>query len=437
MLASSSGVIGNRGSVRVAAAAAVFALAFAGLAAAEQANASSTTIAIDGFGPTALAFDPSGNLFVVSPSPTDDYSGSMAKITPAGVSTTIFAPFAQASGALPGALAIDAAGNIFTANLNSPLDYIPGSVLKVTPAGVGTFLPYTGSSPTGIVLDPAGNAYVSDSATNTVEKITPAGVATLFGVTGTPGPGGRSYALAIDAAGNIYSANSQLNSVVKITPGGVSQAWAQTGSNPIAIAVDSAGNVYTANSGSNNVSKITQGGPNGGVSTILATVGKTPSGIAVDAAGNVYTANRGSNNVSQITPGGASKIIGTTGSQPVAVALDARNNVYVANGNAFSVSKIVPGAPDQPTVKWSASSKHKTATGLVVPLSGLRYSVSAIRSGVKKSGSCKATKIKSGKKKVSRVQCVIKLSKGTWSVSVTPKKGSLAGAPSVKSIKIK
>jgi hypothetical protein len=163
-----------------------------------------------------------------------------------------------------------------------------------------TILGTTGSGPQGIAVDAAGNVYTANNGSNNVSKITPAGISSILGTTGSD-----PYGIAIDAAGNIYTANINSDNVSKITPAGISSILGATGNGPHGIAIDAAGNVYTANNGSNNVSKITTDG----ISSILGTTGGVPIDIAIDAAGNVYTANPGSNNVSKITPAGISTIL--------------------------------------------------------------------------------------------------------------------------------
>ena len=199
----------------------------------------------------------------------------------------------------------------------------------------------TGDEPRGIAIDSAGNIYTANSGSNDVSKITPGGTSTILGTTGTTPIG-----IAVDSAGNVYTANQGSSNVSKITPGGTSTTLGTTGTAPYGIAVDSAGNIYTANGGSSNVSKITPGG----TSTILGTTGTNPSAITIDSAGNVYTANDLSFNVSKITPGGTSTILAATDINPLAIAVDSAGNIYTANWNPDNVSKITPtvtnGLPD-------------------------------------------------------------------------------------------
>ncbi len=143
-------------------------------------------------GPCGIAVDGADNLYVA-----DTYNNSIRKVTPVGTNwmvTTLaglgsfdgdtFPGSADGTGSVarfnePQSLALDSAGNIFVA------DYVNGTIRKVTQAGVvttlaGLALSYgstnaTGSAarfrfPYGIVVDSAGNLYVTDSNNQDIRK---------------------------------------------------------------------------------------------------------------------------------------------------------------------------------------------------------------------------------------------------------------------------
>ena len=206
----------------------------------------------------------------------------------------------------------------------------------------------TGSTAYGIAMDADGNVYTANSGSNTVSKVTPDGTTTTLGTTGA-GPRG----ITVDTDGNVYTSNLDDNTVSKIALDGTSTIVGTTGLKPRAIAVDTAGNVYTANTDSDTVSKITPAG----TSTIFGTTGNTPVGIAIDANGNLYTANVDSDTVSKITPDGTSMIFGITGSGPRDLTVDADGNVYTANQDSDDVSKIAPDG----TTTTSRNNRGRTA----------------------------------------------------------------------------
>jgi sugar lactone lactonase YvrE len=315
----------------------------------DDGNSISTILGETGRYPSGIAVDAAGNVYTANSD-----KNNVSKITPDGTSTIL-----GETGNFPNGIALDAAGNVYTSNQGT------NNVSKITPAGDSTILAETaeGSLPLGIAIDAAGNVYTANYNSNNVSKITPDGTSTILGETGS-----SPIAIAVDAAGNVYTANRGLFNVSKITPNGDSTILGKTGEQPRGIAVDAAGNVYTANKNSNNVTKITPAGD----STIFGTTGKEPAGITIDAAGNVYTANWKSNNVSKITPNGISTIFGTTGRKPYGIALDAAGNVYTSNEDSNNVSKIAPAGASYPA---TGDASPITITGLT---NGTDYLISLI-----------------------------------------------------------
>ncbi len=279
----------------------------------------STTLGSTGVEPFGIAIDSAGNIYTAN-----DGSNTVTKITPAGVATTLGSTELN-----PRGIVIDSTGNIYTANYGS------NTVTKISPAGISTTLGPTGQAPISIAIDAAGNIYTANYDNDNVTKIEPNGDVTNFDLGGT---GRNPRAITVDTAGNIYTANNDSSNVTKITSAGVATTHGITGLNPQGIVADPAGNVYTANYGSNTVTKITTMG----VSTTLGTTGEDPLAITIDSAGNIYTANNDSNNVSKITPSGSSTLFGETGLWPLAIAIDAVGNIYTADWGANTVTKIVP-----------------------------------------------------------------------------------------------
>ena len=100
------------------------------------------------------------------------------------------------------------------------------------------------SSPTGAVVDIAGNLFVTDSGNHTIRKITLAGLVTTFA--GTAGAAGST-----DGSGS-----------------------AATFNNPTGIAIDISGNLIVADSGNHTLRKITAAAV---VSTLAGTAGAAGS----------------------------------------------------------------------------------------------------------------------------------------------------------------
>jgi titin len=133
-------------------------------------------------------------------------------------------------------------------------------------------------------------------------------------------------------------------------------------------------------------------------------------------------------------------ITGLTNGTTYQIKLRAINSVGTgAESSAVSVTPVAaPGTkPAKPAVKWLAVTKTKTVTALITPVAGVTYMLTA-KSGKKlKKGSCKDVKIKNGKKRVTRRSCTIKLAKGKWLATVTPRKGSVSGTVNSKTYNFK
>ncbi len=194
------------------------------------------------FGPTGLAADKNGNIYV-----TESGNYLIRRITAAGLVST-YAGIAGVKGAtngpattatfIPGACAIDGNGNLYVADSGNNL------IRLITPSGVvSTFAgsgaqgssdgPGTSASfyqPNAITVDNIGNVYVGDDGNNVIRKITPGGlVSTLAGAVGiigaTDGTGTSASfngigGLAIDLSGNLYEADVDSSLIRKISTTG-------------------------------------------------------------------------------------------------------------------------------------------------------------------------------------------------------------------------
>jgi sugar lactone lactonase YvrE len=255
--------------------------------------------------------------------------------------------------------------------------------------------------PLGIVRDGSGSLYVADGGNSTIRKITRDGVVTtLAGSAGKvgciDGKGADArfsfpHSLVLDAAGNLYVSDGRNWNIRKVTPGGEVRTFAGPADHlwdyrghadgtgtaarfayPAGVGMDGAGQLYVADSFLENIRKIT---PAGVVSTLTGSAdygysggyfdGTTaaaqftnPAGLAVDATGNVYVSDPIYHAIRKISPAGVvSTLAGQPGYEgaadsagprvlfgtPLGVAVDDGGNVFVADAVNHTVQKLTPG----------------------------------------------------------------------------------------------
>jgi uncharacterized repeat protein (TIGR03803 family) len=252
--------------------------------------------------------------------------GSVFKITPAGTLTNIY-NFCSATrctdGASPTGLIRGSDGNFYgTTTANGSGGY--GTVFKITPAGVLTTL-YSfggaadGSSANALVQGADGNFYGTTSGGGknfggTVFKVTPSGtLTTLYNFASSSSDGFKPIGSLIQGSdGNFYGATNvggatvnEAGTVFRITPGGAltiiySFSGDADGFGPAAgLAQGTDGNFYgtTINGGANNAGTIYKISPSGTLTTLYNFCSQTPNcqdggetrGALIQASdGNLY-----------------------------------------------------------------------------------------------------------------------------------------------------
>ena len=256
-----------------------------------------------------IARDAAGNLYVANP-PLNPVGGG---------SITVYAPEASGNAAPvrtitgdstglydPVGIVLDRAGNVYVTNTYTVTVFAPGASGNAVP--IRTIESY--STIGGIALDSAGNVYVSSGGGIAVyaaanENATP--IRTIAGSnTGLSCPAG----IGLDAAGELYVANpcgASITIFAAGASGNASPARTITGSNtglngPSDIALDAARNVYVTNTGgyfanAGSVTVYAAGASGNAIPTRTIAGCNTsigypwgPRGVELDAAGNVYVA---------------------------------------------------------------------------------------------------------------------------------------------------
>jgi sugar lactone lactonase YvrE len=291
-------------------------------------------------GPTALAFDLSGNLYIAD---AGNFAVRMISGTTiqsiAGTGTSGFAPDAQAAKGspigTPGAVAVDGAGTIcFTEN--GRVRSIDASGNLATLAGGGGIRAAEGQAatrvglgtPQGLAFAPSGQMVFADTAGEMVRALGADGALVTVAGSETWGPvgdGGAAVAArmywpesaAVGPDGSVYVADYHFHRIRRITADGQIDTIAGDGTAgfagdngpakaarlafPSAVLVDPAGNVFVSDYSNARIRKIT---PDGRISTYagngrfgyadgpaLSASINGVQGMALDGQGKLYLAD--------------------------------------------------------------------------------------------------------------------------------------------------
>jgi len=266
-------------------------------------------------GPTSVAFDANGNLYIA------DTGNARIRVVSKGG-----AIYPVASGILtaPAYMLFDSSQNLYIADA--------AAIYKTTPQGVTTTVFGGLSSPRGMAFDAGGNFYFSEPKLKQVWMLTPSGSHSLVAAGAWSSPEG----LAADASGNLLVADSGLAKVLSVNSFGQVTALAGTGTAGFAgdsgaavqaelnapsdvVASSSGDSIYIADSANGRVRQLT-----GSSST------QAPAPIVIVSAVNAASLTPG-----PVAPGMLMAILGT--------GLTANDSPQVLfNSTAASILAITP-----------------------------------------------------------------------------------------------
>jgi uncharacterized protein (TIGR03437 family) len=322
-------------------------------------------------GPLGIASDNSGNLFVA-----DSQNGVVRTVKNGAIASV-----GGGTLAIPRGVATDAAGNAYVADAqDNRVRRIGTDGTVTTYAGNGTN-GFTGdggpavnaelSAPAAVALDAAGNLYIADLGNLRIRKVSADGnISTVAGngAEGYSGDGGAALnaslntplGVAVDPSGNLYIADSASHVIRKVTLDGNINTIAGTGAPG-----------FTGDGGPAASAQIT-----------------SPSGIAADPFGNIFFVD-GTTHIREINAAGAINTIAGNGSlgysgdggmanlaelnSPAAVGADATGNLYVADTANNAIRVLQPagtGVKVNAIVNAASNQNGPIAPGEIVALYG-------------------------------------------------------------------
>ena len=300
--------------------------------------------------PVGVAVDGTGQILV---SQWDRQSsgfgnGPIVRVSTGGVVSAL------ASVSSPRGISVDTAGNAYIAS------WFSSAITKVTPAGVTSVFASGGgiTFPTDVAVAPDGTAYVT--SLTSVHRVSSAGTVTIFAeAVGFTGPAG----IAVGPDGSVYVTDN--NTLRKITIAGVATTIAGTAgvsgavdgtgaaarfSSPGGLTVTADGTVYLADRGNHTIRKVTQAGV---VTTLAGTAGSSgsvngtgsvalfndPSDVAVDPTGTLlHVADAGNNQIRTVTLAG---VVTTLAGGPVRNYAGANWRLNAARGITLSTNGLL------------------------------------------------------------------------------------------------
>jgi len=346
--------------------------------------------------PHGLAFDTNGNLYIA-----DDLNNRVRIVSGLGTDTVTINTYAgdgnpgvAGNGGLASKAAVGfprgvlvANGNLYIATAGQAQIREVNLTSKIISTYAGSTGGYDGDgnaplksmflSPTGLMVDSAGDLLIVDTGNDRVRKVNAARTTVNTIVGGYVGDGGVATNgclnspenIAFNSSGNLYIVEAG-NRVREVSVGNISTlagtgvtgysgdkgpASAATVNSPQGVAADPFGNVYIADTG-NNVIRVVNSSKE--ITTFdKDSTFKNLASLTTDSAGNVYSVDRGACVVRKLTPAASSTIVAgvlndcgyngdnisaTTArlNQPYGVALDTAGNIYIGDAGNNRVRKI-------------------------------------------------------------------------------------------------
>ncbi|MGD0914003.1 MAG: NHL repeat-containing protein [Terracidiphilus sp.] len=310
-----------------------------------------------------IARNPASNiaaLFAI-PLPSSPFQPTLATAPP---DWTLAATYVGGGLDNPGSIALDAAGDVWTANYFNSVTKLSstGQPLSTDAGFIGGGL----NESYGIAVDVNGTVWVTDE--ESLDGVNDdRGSLTVFNASDQVTSGADGYfaggvffpvAVATDTDGSVWTANNGNSTASKLSDTGSPITGSPFGVDqlvgPVAVAIDAGHNAWFANQ-SSDLGSVTEISANGSQVTTIDSGGNETSGIATDAIGisggvskgHVWTANYESSTVSELelNNNGTVTVVsaGYTGGgleHPNGIAVDGAGNVWVTDYRGNRITEL-------------------------------------------------------------------------------------------------
>jgi len=385
--------------------------------------------------PSGVAMDRDGNLFIAAALYDDrifevDDSGQLTLAVGDGAAVSNGEGGALPAQVLPRAIAVDAAGNLFFFDSGQHrirrLDAATGTLSDVAGNGTSGFSGDGGPATeatlgfsSGIALDAAGNLFIADLDYQRVRRVDAASgiIETVagngnFGFSGDEGPAidaslSGPMGVVLDARGNLFIADRDNNRVRRVDAATaiITTVAGNGGSGssgdgdlatraeldwPVAVALDASGNLFIADQRNQRVRRVDS------ASAIITTVAGNgadgfggdgyravnarlsyPSGVVLDAAGNLFIADTLNNRIRRVDvitrvitsiagtgspsfSGDGSAAVTASLLMPGDVAVDQSGDLFIADTSNQRIRRVDAATG---TIRSVAGNGHEAFTG--------------------------------------------------------------------------
>jgi sugar lactone lactonase YvrE len=308
-------------------------------------------------------FDSGGNLLAAAPTYGIGQGPAIA-FGPGTQSTVNTGSFPLLN---PRGMLVDAAGNLFISDVTNK------QVLKIAPNGSVTSVGFGFEFPQGLAEDGAGDLFVADNNAGQVVEI-PAGCNDITCQIYLGTNFAQQLGVAVDGAGDVFFSDFGIGQVIEIPAGCAGTACQKVvynpggGSSPVDLTADAAGDLFIADHGLHEVIEIPSGCANSSCQITIGSGWTQPDDVAVDAAGDVFVADEGPGNVGEVVevPAGcanpACQVVAVSGVNTVAVAVDATGDLVVDDVTPGASRVFVVNRSQPPSLSFALTNVGATSS---------------------------------------------------------------------------